>query len=130
MCRAPLTVTVNGTISEIEGDPIDTRVLDRALRRAGGGDYGKVIHFTYGFHPQARFTGRSFIEDIRVIGANAIGFGLPWWVPGGGENHPDAVVTNQSLWIEDAVIAERGSLVGPPHLVELQRRLAPAHRCP
>lgn len=128
VCRAPLTVTVNGAISEIDGDPIDIRVMDRALRRAGGGDYGKVIHFTYGFHPEARFTGRSFIEDIRVTGANAIGFGLPWWVPGGGENHPDAVVTNQSLWIGDDMLAEQGRLIGPAHLLELQRGMAPAQR--
>jgi len=51
----------------------------RALRRAGGtnGD-GNFIHFTFGFPPAAAWTGRQFIEDIRVPGRNAVGMGLPW----------------------------------------------------
>jgi hypothetical protein len=89
-------------------------VAERALRRAGGGDFGRVIHFTVGFHPAARFAGASFIEDIRSPGANAIGLGVPWWEPGGGENHPDAVMTAQSIWVDGAQVVRDGTVVHPP----------------
>ena len=46
-------------------------MAERALRRAGGGEFGRIIHFTVGFHPAARFSGTSFIEYIRSPGANA-----------------------------------------------------------
>jgi 2,5-dihydroxypyridine 5,6-dioxygenase len=42
--------------------------------------------------------------------------GLPWWEPGGGENHPDGIVFDQSLWIDGELISERGRFSGPPHL--------------
>src|SRR6185295_9815709 len=90
--------------------------LERALRRAGGGEYGYVIHFTHGLHPRARFTGRCFVEDMRVPGSNAVGLGLPWWQPGGGENHPDAVLSMQSVWIADRQVVADGALVAPAAL--------------
>ncbi|MEJ0068637.1 MAG: hypothetical protein WDO24_07840 [Pseudomonadota bacterium] len=123
----PMTVTVDGRISGlVEGGP-DAQLMDRALRRAGGGDYGHVIHFSYGFHPAARFGRGCFIEDIRVTGANAIGFGEPWWKPGGGENHPDGVVLRQSLEIEGERIITDGILVGPPELAERAAALVPLY---
>ncbi|MBO6947338.1 MAG: hypothetical protein JJ855_05100 [Rhodospirillales bacterium] len=109
----PMTLIVDGKIQQIADGGGQTMAMDRALRRAGGGEYGQVIHFTYGFHPTARFSGTSFIEDIRSCGSNAIGLGKPWWEPGGGENHPDAVVTNQSLWIDGEMIVGDGRIVGP-----------------
>lgn len=111
--ESPLVLTVDGKIREIHGGA--QRVLmDRALRRAGGGEYGNVIHLTIGLNPAARNTGRSFIEDIRVMGRNAIGLGLPWWLPGGGENHPDGVIHDQSLWLDDEQVLDRGLPV-PSH---------------
>ena len=99
--------------------------MDRALRRAGGGEYGYVIHFTHGIHPAARLTGRSFIEDMRVTGNNAVGLGLPWWVPGGGENHPDAILSEQSIWIDGEKLVEDGAFVAPALLAKLGAELAP-----
>ena len=100
--------------------------FERALRRAaGGGDFGFMIHFTMAFHPAARITGRHFIEDIRALGANAIGMGLPWWEEGGGENHPDGVVLDQSLWVDEEPIVEAGSIVGPAELMPAYRRVQP-----
>ena len=93
--------------------------MDRALRRAGRGGYGHVIHFSYGFHPAARFRGSCFVEDIRVGGCNAIGLGTPWWAPGGGENHPDGIVARQSLSVGGLQVVEDGVLVGPEPLVAL-----------
>ena len=75
----------------------------------------------HGFHPAARFTGTCFLEDIRARGNNAIGLGIPWWEPGGGENHPDGVVLMHSLWIDDTQLVRDGVLVGPPEIVELER---------
>lgn len=90
-------------------------LMERALRRAGGGQFGQVIHLTLGLHPAARDEGRSFIEDIRAVGRNAIGLGLPWWVPGGGENHPDGIVTRQSFWLAgEPVLAEGRPVAGHP----------------
>ncbi len=122
----PLTLEVDGRIRRIVEDGPDAQVLDRALRRAGGGDYGHVIHFSYGLHPAARWRGDCFVEDIRTVGANAIGFGRPWWEPGGGENHPDGLLLRQNLWIEDRQILQSGLVVAPPPLAAIARRVADA----
>lgn len=119
---SPVTIEVDGKIRSVSGGGGDRQVLERALRRAGGGDYGYVIHFTYALHPAARWTGRSFIEDSRVVGMNAVGLGLPWWVPGGGENHPDVVVGDQSIWVDNQPVIEAGQAV-LPELVEASRFL-------
>ena len=55
----------------------------------------------------------------------AAGLGLPWWVPGGGENHPDAVVTEQSIWIDGAPVVADGSFV-EPELADLASALTAA----
>ena len=122
----PLVVDVDGKIQKVSG-PTDHRlILDRALRRAGNGEYGNIIHLTYGMNPAARLTGKSFIEDARVMGNNAVGMGLPWWVPGGGENHPDGVVSNQSIWIDGEAIVRDGVIVGPKSVADLAYTLVPA----
>lgn len=127
--RRPITLDVDGRIRGFTGAAAeDAPSFERALRRAAGGDaYGQLIHFTVGFHPAARLTGTDFIEDIRCHGANAIGMGLPWWEPGGGENHPDGVVLDQSLWIDGAPIVAAGRIVGPDSLAALLGRLKPVH---
>jgi leucyl aminopeptidase (aminopeptidase T) len=119
----PLVLEVDGKIRSLKGRAEDSRITERALRRAAGGEYGHVIHLSLGLHPCAVATGRSFIEDIRVVGANAIGLGEPWWVPGGGENHPDGVITNQSMWIEDQPVVQEGRLVNPQESAALLSRL-------
>ena len=121
----PIALTLDGRIREVGGAGADRVVLDRALRRAAGGEYGHVIHFTHGIHPAARMTGESFIEDMRIVGNNAVGLGIPFWLPGGGENHPDAILTQQSIWIDRKPIVEDGLLVGPPPLAKLGEKLVP-----
>jgi len=120
-----LAIEVDGRIQGVAGAPKDRVTLDRALRRAGGGQYGYVIHFTYGLSPAARLTGGSFIEDARELGNNAVGMGMPWWEPGGGENHPDGVLRRQSIWVEDEQIVDDGIIVGPPALRQAADRLRP-----
>lgn len=122
--REPLVLEVDGAVRSVSGDH-DAVVLDRSLRRAGGGEYGKVIHLTVGLNAGARMTGRSFIEDIRTVGCNAVGLGLPWWLPGGGENHPDGVVRQQSLWIEGEPIIDKGLPVAGHPLGDLLRAASP-----
>jgi hypothetical protein len=85
------------------------------------------VHFTCGYHPAARFTGTSFIEDQRVIGCNAVGLGLPQWIDGGGENHPDCVMKEQSFWIDGKQIIDDGDIVGPPILADAVSRLEPLY---
>ena len=121
----PMTLRVEGKIQAIHGGGNERIVADRALRRAGGGDYGYIIHFTHGIHPAARVTGQSFIEDMRSIGNDAIGMGLPWWEPGGGENHPDGVLYMQTIEVDGELIVEYGSIVGPPALAKLAAELVP-----
>jgi len=123
----PLTLKVDGKIREISGGGADRRVMNRALKRAAGGDYGYIIHFTHGIHPAARVTGRSFIEDMRVTGSDAVGMGMPWWAPGGGETHPDAILFQQSLWIDGKKIVEDGAIIGPPALAKLADELEPVY---
>lgn len=122
---SPLRITVDGKIQSVVGGGADHAALDRALRRAGGGDYGYIIHFTYGMNPGARTSSRSFIENSRVMGNNAVGMGLPWWVPGGGENHPDAVLSKQSIWIEGEQVIRDGLPYGSAALTEAASYLVP-----
>jgi 2,5-dihydroxypyridine 5,6-dioxygenase len=124
LLRSQIHMKVQGRIQEISGGGTELKVMDRALKRAGGGKYGSIIHFSHGFHPAARFHGGSFIESIRACGNNAVGLGIPWWEPGGGENHPDAVVTMQSMWIEGEQIVRDGALA-LPELAALESRLEP-----
>jgi 2,5-dihydroxypyridine 5,6-dioxygenase len=124
LLRSQIKMKVDGPIKEVTGGGTDLKVMDRALKRAGGGKYGSIIHFSHGFHPAARLHGGSFIESIRSPGCNAIGLGTPWWVPGGGENHPDGVVTMQSMWIDGTPIVKDGVLV-LPELAKLEAQLEP-----
>ncbi len=112
----PYRFEVDGVIRSVTGGGTELAAIDRSLRRAGNGDYGNIVHFTCGYHPAARFTGRSFIEDQRVIGCNAVGLGLPQWVDGGGENHPDCVMREQSFWIGAEQIIDRGRIIAPAEL--------------
>ena len=120
--HAPIRIEVDREIVSMNGGGADRPVMERALKRAGGGKYGSVIHFSLGFHPAARLTGHSFIEGIRTIGCNAIGLGTPWWEPGGGENHPDGVLAMQSMWIDGQQITQDGAFVAPD-LVEMASAL-------
>jgi 2,5-dihydroxypyridine 5,6-dioxygenase len=122
---SPVTLSVDGPIRKVVGGGAARPPLERALLRAGGGKYGSIIHFAQGMHPAARLTGRSFIEDIRAMGSNAVGMGIPWWEPGGGENHPDAVLTEQTVWVDGERIVEDGLIVGPAPLAEAAAALVP-----
>jgi len=125
----PVVLHVDGRIRSFEGGGHQAPLLDRVLRRAGGGDdYGYIIHFTHGFHPTARVTGNCFVEDMRAEGSNAVGMGLPFWQPGGGENHPDAVMTRQSIWLEGEQIVHEGVFLGDSALAGKCRSLLPLHR--
>lgn len=123
--RKPITIHADGVITDILGAaPEDHASFERALKRANGQSaLGTFVHFTYGFHPAARYSGEQFIEDIRLPGTNAIGMGLPWWEAGGGENHPDGVVLDQSLWIGDVQVLDQGHFTGPEILRNLHAKL-------
>lgn len=123
----PYRFEVDGKIQSVTGGGTELRAIQRSLKRAGNGEYGNIVHFTCGYHPAARFTGKSFIEDQRVIGCNAVGLGLPQWVDGGGENHPDCVMSEQSFWIEDVQIIEHGDIIGPPDLAAAVADLQPVY---
>jgi 2,5-dihydroxypyridine 5,6-dioxygenase len=123
----PYVFEVDGKIQEVTGGGTELRAIRRSLRRAGNGDYGNIVHFTCGYHPAARFTGESFIEDQRVIGCNAVGLGLPQWVDGGGENHPDCVMKDQSFWIDGQQIISEGDIVAPLALAEAVVQLQPTY---
>jgi leucyl aminopeptidase (aminopeptidase T) len=125
MLQQPIVLRVDGQIREVSGGGNERAPMERALRRAGGGEYGSIIHLSHGFHPAARFTGTCFLEDIRARGNDAVGLGIPWWEPGGGENHPDGVVLMQSLWIGGQPVVRDGALVGPPEIAALECDLLP-----
>ena len=123
----PMTLEIDGQVKDVVGGGPDNKVMRRALMRAGNGEFGYVVHFTCGFHPAARYTGKCFIEDQRVAGYNAIGLGLPFWVPGGGENHPDCVISMQSMWIEGEQILRDGVIVAPAPLAAMAEALRPIY---
>jgi len=70
-------------------------------------------------------TGESFIEDMRATGNDAVGLGVPFWLPGGGENHPDAILSQQSLWIDGRPVVQDGVIIAPPPLATLAATLVP-----
>lgn len=123
----PMTLILDGDVKEVVGGGPENKVMMRALERAGDGNLGHVVHFTCGFHPTARYTGQCFIEDQRVIGYNAIGLGVPFWEPGGGENHPDTVIGMQSLWIDGERILDDGVFVGNARMLDAFRKLTPIY---
>ena len=123
----PMMLTIDGKIQSVDGGGTSRTVMDRSLKRAGGGDYGYVIHFTYAIQPSARYTGKSFVEDSRVTGSNAVGLGIPFWEPGGGENHPDGVLSQQSIWIDGSKIVEDGIIIGPTDLAKAAEAVLPVH---
>ena len=123
--QSPVTLIVDGKIKQISGGGPSRVPLERAVLRAGGGEYGSIIHFSHGLHPATRMTGTSFIEDIRTMGSNAVGLGIPWWEPGGGENHPDVVMAEHSVWIEDEQIIRDGVIVTPSALAAKAAALTP-----
>ncbi|MEA2783226.1 MAG: 2,5-dihydroxypyridine 5,6-dioxygenase [Rhodospirillaceae bacterium] len=120
----PVALQVDGKVRSISGGGAKREFVESALRKGGGGkDYGYVVHFTCGIHPGARYTGKCFVEDQRVPGYNAVGLGLPFWVDGGGETHPDTVLSSQSIWIEGQQIVKDGVIVGPAGLAEQARKI-------
>lgn len=123
----PIAFRIDGKVRELAGGGSEKKVMQRALERAGNGDFGYVVHFTCGIHPAARYTGECFIEDQRVMGYNAVGLGLPPWVEGGGENHPDVIVSMQSVEIDGKQVVKDGVIVGPQRLVELSKKLQPIY---
>ena len=126
-CKEPLTIELDGKIQKISGGGEYHDVWENALKKAGGGkDYGYVIHFTCGFHPGAQNTGDCFIEDQRAAGNNAVGLGLPFWVEGGGETHPDSMISGQSVWVDGEQFVENGTIIAPPELRELATKLGAA----
>ncbi|MDX3906378.1 MAG: hypothetical protein QHC78_11885 [Pigmentiphaga sp.] len=125
---SPVTLYIDRQVIDVAGDAAALAPLRRAMLRAGNGKgYGGVIHFSHGMHPAAMLTGTCFIEDSRTLGSNAIGLGIPWWLPGGGENHPDVVLTGHSVWIDGVPIIQDGLIVGPPELVDAVGPLAPTY---
>ena len=123
----PMTFRIDGKVQDVIGGGPENRVMRRALKRAGNGEFGYIVHFSCGIHPAARYTGRSFIEDQRVVGYDAVGLGLPPWEPGGGENHPDCIVSMQSIWLDGKQVVKDGSIAGPTGLVEMADKLQPLY---
>jgi len=123
----PITFKIDGKVREVTGGGPENKVMRRSLERAGNGDFGYVVHFSCGIHPAARYTGKCFIEDQRVMGYDAVGLGLPPWVEGGGENHPDAILSMQSIEIDGKLLVKDGLIVAPSRLVELSKRLQPIY---
>jgi leucyl aminopeptidase (aminopeptidase T) len=126
-CPELMTFKVKGKVQDVVGGGSENKVMRRSLKRAGNGDFGYVVHFTCGVHPAARYTGKCFIEDQRVMGNNAIGLGLPPWMEGGGETHPDCVVTGQSIWVDGQQIVKDGVIIGPSRVRELAAKVQPIY---
>ena len=61
-----------------------------------------------------------------MIGNNAVVLGEPWWVPGGGENHPDIILSEQSIWVDGELVIKDGIADQPGPLAAAGEALVPA----
>ena len=109
MWRNPGEIAGNGIDDDANGYVDDVYGID-----AYNDDSDPMDDHSHGSHTAG---------TIGAIGNNAVGLGIPWWEPGGGENHPDAVVSMQSMWIDGEQIVHDGRIVGPARLVTLEREL-------
>jgi len=123
----PIYFEIDGKVQDVIGGGPENKVMRRALARAGNGDFGYVVHFSCGIHPAARYTGKCFVEDQRIMGYDAIGLGLPPWEPGGGENHPDCIISMQTITIDGKVIVKDGAIVSPRGLAKQANKLQPLY---
>ena len=63
----PMTLRIDGKVQEVIGGGPENKVMRRALARAGNGDFGYVVHFTCGFHPDCVISMQSMWVDGRQI---------------------------------------------------------------
>ena len=115
----PMTLVIDGKVREVIGGGPENKVMRRALARAGNGEFGYVVHFTCG-STRRRAIPASASSRTSAWRATRDRLGLPFWVPGGGENHPDCVISMQSLvdrgeriLRDGAIVARRNSRAWP-----------------
>jgi 2,5-dihydroxypyridine 5,6-dioxygenase len=109
-----IEVEVDEGVRSVKGTGLNAILLEKFLRKSCDGGYGDVVHFAYGLHPMARLTGNCFVEDIRCMGANAVGFGTRIYKGKGVQ--PDGLIFKTSVWLDGIKIMDEGNIQSPPQL--------------
>ena len=48
-------------------------------------------------------------------------------MPGGGENHPDCIISMQSIWLDGEQVVKDGAIIGPAKLAKQAEELQPLY---
>ncbi len=123
LLKGPIRLEVEeGEIKRIEGGAEAAR-LREWLKSFDDPKMFKLAHFSYGFNPGARLTGK-ILEDERVFGSVEIGIGsqVPSFAVGPAKAHTDGVMLNPTVILDGEPIEEEGRFVHPK-LTELAEGL-------
>lgn len=114
LLKSPVRLEVEaGEIKGIEGGA-EAKRLESWLESFGDPKMFKIAHFSYGFNPGARLTGK-ILEDERIFGCIELGIGsqVPSFEVGLAPAHTDGVMLNPTVTLDGKLIEEEGRFVHP-----------------
>lgn len=114
LLKQPIKLRIEkGEIRNIEGGTEAER-LESWLESFNDSKMFKIAHFSYGFNPGARLSGK-ILEDERVFGCIELGIGsqVPSFEVGPASAHTDGIMLNPTLILDDEVIEREGKFIHP-----------------
>lgn len=114
LLKRPIKLRVEeGEIKDIEGGAEAER-LRGWLEGFDDPKMFKIAHFSYGFNPGARLSGK-ILEDERVFGCIELGIGsqVPSFEVGPASAHTDGIMLNPTVILDDEVIEKEGKFTHP-----------------
>ncbi len=124
LLKEPIVMTVKeGRVTKIEGGK-EALIFEKWLQSFNDPNMFMIAHFSYGFNPGARLTGK-ILEDERVFGGIEIGLGSqrPRFKGkvGKAKAHTDGIMLNPKVLLDGELIEKDGEFVHPS-LSEFQFR--------
>ena len=122
----PMTLEIDGQVKDVLGGGPDNKVMRRALARAGNGSSATSSTSPAAFIRRRAIRASASSRTSAWPATTPLGSGCRSG-SGGGENHPDCVISMQSMWIEGEQILRDGVIVAPAHLVTMAEDLRPIY---
>ena len=114
LLKQPIKLRIEGgEIKRIEGGA-EAKRLESWLKSFNDPKMFKIAHFSYGFNPGARLTGK-ILEDERVFGCIELGIGsqVPSFEVGPASAHTDGIMLNPTVRLDGELIEREGEFVHP-----------------